>query len=188
VKYFWAVVFVGVCLVFQSGTAFVEAEASKTFFLEDVRENQWCAFESETTWRAAVQSTGAMTVGTIEYSGDHLSQIDVTETDESGDWTVYDHYFLDNRAQIIKLSRLVNVLPGDRSVLEDFAIGDRKARKTGTTAKQLSTGRPLTSPEPVWLPDLPVETRTKMFPFSALFGSPGLKTANRTCVQTAGSQ
>jgi hypothetical protein len=119
----------------------------------------------------------------LAYSNDHLSKIDVTETDESGDWTVYDRYFVDDHGQLVKLSRLLNVLPGDRSVSQTFSISNGKATKIATTEKQLSTGKPVTPPKGDWLPDVPIETATKMFPFSALLRRPGLRTSSKSCVK-----
>jgi len=182
-RFLGAVTLTGVFLLFQPGHVSQQAKAAKVFLLEDVGNKQWCAYNKEATWKAAVQDAGAMTVGTLTYSNGHLLQIDVTETDQSGDWTVYDHYFLDDRGEIVKLSRMINVLPGDRSVLQTFSISDGKARKTATTEKQLSTGKLLTSPQAVWLPDLPINTGTKLFPFSGLLGRPGLTTNSKSCVQ-----
>ena len=175
------VILAGVLLL-VAGYIFGQVKAAKVFLLEDTRSHQWCAYNNEAPWNAAVQDAGAMTVATLTYSDDHLSRIDVTETDESGDWTVYDHYFLNDRGQIVRLSRMINVLPGDRNVVQTFSIRDGKATKTGTTVKQLSTGQPLTSPKPTWLPDLAIRTETRMFPFFSLLGLADLRTASKTCV------
>jgi hypothetical protein len=174
------------CLLLQSYPVSTQTKAPRIFFLEDNGKAQWCAFNSEATWKTAIQDTQAMTVGTLTYSDDHLSQIDVTETDESGDWTVYDQYFLDDQGCIVKLSRMINVLPGDRSVSQFFSIREGRATKTLTTVRRLSTGKALTSPKPIWLPELPVETSVKMFAFSRLLRYPGLRTTIKTCVQIPG--
>jgi len=131
--------FAGVLLLSQLGRASAQAKAAKAFLLEDASSNQWCAYAKEADWNAAVQDAGAMTVAPLTYSDDHLLQIDVTETDETGDWTVYDHFFLDDRGRIVRLSRLINVLPGDRSVLQEFSISDGRANRTAITETQLST-------------------------------------------------
>jgi hypothetical protein len=186
-KYF-AATLVGFLLLFQSGVALARAHASKLFLLEDAGNNQWCSYNTESTWKVRVQEVEAMTVATLTYSNDHLSQIDLTETDESGDWTVYDHYFLDDHGQLVKLSRLLNVLPGDRSVSQTFSISNGKATKTATTEKQLSTGKSVTSPAADWLPDVSIETATKMFPFSALLSRPGLRTSAKSCVKVSVAQ
>jgi hypothetical protein len=180
--------FAGVLLLAQFGRASAPAKAAKVFLLEDASSNQWCAYAKEADWNAAVQDTGAMTVAALTYSNDHLLQIDVTETDETGDWTVYDHFFLDDHGQIVRLSRLINVLPGDRSVLQGFSIGNGKANRTATTEAQLSTGKQLVAPKSVWLPDLPIATGTKMFPFSVLLARPRPWTGGKSCVQVPAPQ
>ena len=185
---YFAMALVGISLLFQAGFAPGQTKASKVFLLEDAPNNQWCSYTTESTWKAKVQEVGAMSVGTLAYSNDHLSQIDVTETDESGDWTVYDHYFFDDHGQLVKLSRLLNVLPGDRSVSQTFSISNGKATQTATSEKQLSTGKPVTSPTADWLPDVSIETSTKMFPFSALLSRPGLRTSPKSCVKVSVSQ
>lgn len=183
-----AAILTSALLLLQVGLASAQAKARKVFFLEDAGKNQWCAFDSEAAWKAAVQDAGSMAVGSLTYVGEHLSQIDVTETDESGDWTVYDRYVLGDHGQPIKLSRTINVLPGDRSVLQTLSISEGKVKKTAIVAKQLSTGKPLTSPNPIWLPKLPIDTGAKMFPFSALLVRPGLRTNGKSCVQVLGKR
>lgn len=185
---YFAAGLVGFSLLFQSGIASAQAKASKMFLLEDAGNSQWCFYTTESTWKAKVQEVGAMTVGTLHYSNDHLLQIDVAETDESGDWTAYDRYFFGDHGQVVKLSRLLNVLPGDRSVSQTFSISNGKATKTATSEKQLSTGKPRTTPTADWLPDVSIKTATKMFPFTALLSRRGLRTSPRSCVKVSASQ
>jgi len=185
---YFAAALVGVSLLFQPSFASAQAKASKVFLLEDAGNNQWCSYTTESTWKAKVQEVGAMTVGTLAYSNDHLSQIDVTETDESGDWTVYDHYFFDDHGQLVKLSRLLNVLPGDRSVSQTFSISNGKAEKITSSEKQLSNGKPVTKPAGDWLPDVAIQTAPKMFPFAALLSRPGMRSSPKSCVTISASQ
>lgn len=174
---------IGVLLFFCSDHGSGQAKTAKVFLLEDTASNQWCAYDEEAAWNTAVRDAGAMTVGTLTYSNDLLLRIDVTETDETGDWIVYDHYFLDDHGRIEKLSRMINVLPGDMSVSQMFSIRNGKAKKIATSEKQLSTGKPLTSPKPVWLPDLLIKTRTNVFPFSGLLEHSDLRTASKICTK-----
>jgi hypothetical protein len=183
-----ALTLVAVVLLFHSDYALGQANTAKVFLLEDAVSNQWCAYKNEATWNAAVEHARAMRVAALAYSNGRLSKIDVTETDESGDWIAYDRYFVDDRGQMIKLSRMINVLPGDRSVLQTFLISDGKVKKIATTEKQLSTGKPLTAPESVWVPNLPVETTTGKFAFSGLLGRRPLWTNSKYCVQISGAQ
>src|SRR5438270_572555 len=85
-------VFVGIGAVWLLLVAFAPAELKETkiYLLKDDVKEEWCAFANEPEWRAAVQNAGSMMVGTVIYSGQHLSKVDVTETDQTGDWTVYD--------------------------------------------------------------------------------------------------
>jgi hypothetical protein len=179
----YAAALVGLLLLFQAASASAQAKASKVFLLEDLANNQWCSYTVESTWEAKVQETGAMTVGRLDYSNGHLSRINVTETDESGDWAVYDHYFLDDHGRLVKLLRLLNVLPGDKSVSQTFSISGGKVTKTATSEKQLSTGKERTNPTADWLPDLPIESATTMFPFASLLSLPSLRTAPESCVK-----
>jgi hypothetical protein len=176
--------FIGFLLLFQSGFASAQAKASKVFLLEDAGKNRWCSYLSESTWKSKVQQVGAMRVGTLVYSDNRLSQIDVTETDESGDWTVYDQYLLSEDGEVVKLTRLLNVLPGDRSVSETFSISNGKATKTAMSEKQLSTGKPVSSPRGDWLPDVAIETEPKMFPFYALLSNAGMRTSPSSCTKS----
>ena len=174
--------------VLGASPARAQVPSSKVFLLEDADNKQWCAYNAESTATTAVQQLGAMTVATLTYSNEHLVQIDVSATDQSGDWMAYDRYSLDGDGHIVKLSRLINVLPGDRSVVQTFSISDGKATKTGTSEKELSTGQLLTSPKPVWLPTLTIETAVKLFAFSALLDRPDLRTSTRLCATTTGKQ
>jgi hypothetical protein len=124
-----------------------------------------------------------MTAATLLYWNDHLTQIDVTETDETSDWTAYDSYFLDGHGQLVKLSRLLSVLPSDRSVSQTFSISNGKATRTASSEKRLSTGKAVTSPAADWLTDLPIKTGTSMFQLSPLLGSPGLRKSQKSCVE-----
>jgi hypothetical protein len=83
---------------------------------------------------------------------------------------------------------MIDVLPGDRTVSLTYSISNGKGKKNTTSEKQLSTGKPLTSPKSVWLPDLPIKTETKQFPFFGLLGRSELTKSSKSCVQTTVSQ
>jgi len=172
-----------IIFLLQNGLVAAQKKAGKVTLLEDTAGHQWCAYNKESAWQKAVQETGAMTVGTLSFSNDQLSRIDVTETDESGDWTVYDHYRLDHANKIVRLERMINVLPGDRSVVQTFSISEDRAKKIQTESKQLSTGKILNDPKPIWLPQLAIRTELSQFPFSALITLPNLRTWEKSCVQ-----
>jgi hypothetical protein len=172
-------------LLFKQDFAWAQTKAPKVFLLEDVKTSQWCSYLSESNWKAKVQHIEAMTVGAAIYSNDHLTEIDVSMTDESGDWTVYDHYLLDDHGQIVKLERLLNVLPGDTSTTQIFSISHGIATKTANSEKQLSTGKPLSTPSGAWLPELTIRTDPKRFPFSALLTRPDLRISPQSCAKVS---
>lgn len=178
------VAFIG-CLILQSGCALGQQKAAKLFFLEDVKTNRWCAFDEEPVWNAAVQEVEAMTVGALTYSSGRLLRIDVTEAGESGDWIVYDNYFIDGKGRVTKLSRLINVLPDDRSVSQTFSILEGKPTMTMMTEKELGSGKLLASPEPAWLPDLPIRTELKQFPFSGFLVESDIGLDGRVCIRAS---
>lgn len=164
--------------------ACAQGKMSTVFLLEDAKSNEWCAFKTEALWQTAVQNSGSLTVGKLVYSDNHLFEIDMTQAAESGDWIIYDRYFLNTSKQVVKLRRTINILPGDRSVSERFSLANGKARKIQVSSKQLSTGKLLKSPKPIWLPELPINTTTKMFPFASLLDHIDIAMDNKVCAKS----
>jgi hypothetical protein len=185
-KIWRATLFVIVCFISQSSCAWGQQKSNKTFFLEAAKSGQWCAFDKEPAWNEAVQMAEAMTVGTLTYSNGHLSGIYVTEAGESGDWIVYDNYSIDEKGRVTKLSRRINSLPDNRSVSQGFSIHEGVPTKTEVTEKELGSGKLLSSPEPVWLPDIPIRTDLKQFPFAGLIVRADIGVNRKVCIQ-AGS-
>jgi hypothetical protein len=165
--------------------ALAQGTGKPLFLLEDTEHHQWCAYGSESEWTSEVKSLTAMVVGTLEYSGDHVSKIAVTEEDEAGDWTVYDHYVIDDKGQISELKRTINILPGDRSEDETYVMLDGKPKKQVSNSRRLSTKEPLHGQkEKVWLPEVPIITRVQDFPFASLIleKHPQLASSGKVCV------
>lgn len=168
--------------VLEPTFVFGKMKTSRVFLLEDTQKKQWCSFNDEAGWKARVQSLRSENVAVLTYSNDALTKIDLTQTDHTGDWTVYDHYSIDGQGDLAKLSRLINVLPGDWSVLQTFSIKRGEVTKTASIVKQLRTGEIVSSPKIDWLPDLPIITNSSMFPFSDLLNRRGLRESNECCV------
>jgi len=91
----------------------------------------------------------------------------VTQEDEAGDWTVFDHYEIGKTGELGRDRREIRILPGDRLVEETYSIRDGVVDKQSTNTKSLSTGQKLTDGED-WLPDVPVLGRMKDFRFAPL--------------------
>lgn len=181
-------------IVFGAGVFFLQlvyavdyAKEGKIFLLEDTSNAQWCAYAKNTEWSAAVQDIGAMAVGELTYINSRLLRIDVTETDETGDWIVYDHYFLNDHEELVKLSRLINVAQGDRRFIQVFSIKDGRTKNIVTKERRSSASDLAVSSKPEWLPDVLIYTRKELFPFSGLFHQLKLMKNGRLCVHISGS-
>jgi len=160
--------------------ALAQSTGKRLFLVEDAEHHRWCAYRSESEWTSEVKSLTAMIVGMLEYSGDH-----VTEEDEAGDWTVYDHYVIDDKGQISGLKRTINILPGDRSEDETYVMLDGKPKKQASNSRRLSTKEALPGQkEKVWLPDVPIITRVQDFPFVSLIlqKHPEFSSNSKVCV------
>src|SRR5450759_323329 len=144
--------------------------AGKLFLLEDAGHHLWCAYADETTWKVAVEKSSSDVVATIEYISGRASKISFTQQDETGDWIAYDRYSLGDTGALEALNRTVNVLPGNRSVEQTFTIKDGKFQKKSTASRNLDTHE-LIPPTNDWLPDLPVMTNLRAFPFFPLLGA-----------------
>jgi hypothetical protein len=150
----------------MSNVGFAQRKSGKEiFFLEDDQRRQWCGYSDQSEWKSAVQSLSAMIVGGVAYLKDRVSVIHVTETDESGDWAVYDEYTLDQNGRLQKLKRTINVLPGRITEDQIFRIENGKAIQESRSSRELGTGKPTQFPGGNWRPDLPVITNVQAFPF-----------------------
>ena len=172
-------------LLLQLSTAVAEVEAPRLYLLEVPKTHQWCTYASQSVWNAAVQKTGSAKVAELTFRGDRMSVISITETDESGDWMVFDRYLLDELGRPYKLFRTLNVLSGDRSVIEAFSLSEDKVTKLSTRSKQLRTGRNVPPSEDVWLPHIPIARRLNMLPFSDLLTRSDLRQAEKICITSS---
>jgi hypothetical protein len=139
----------------------------KLFLAIGADSQEWCIYTDEARWKSDIASLGSSSVGTLDYSGDRLSAIDVTQEDETGDWIVYDHYSVSPDNRPTQDSRRINILPGDRTVNETYAIENGHAERRSSLTRSLSTGQAPSNSEK-WLPDVPVFVDLHDFPFVSL--------------------
>jgi hypothetical protein len=140
------------------------------YFLKDDSHKQWCGYASESRFKAQIQALAAMVVGGADYTDSRISTVHVTETDETGDWEVYDEYTTDKNGKLESLKRTINILPEHNSEEQLFLIQNGKAIKQRSTYHALGMGKtPQKSVD--WFKAPPVVTRIAAFPFSALIGS-----------------
>lgn len=155
--------------------------SEQAFLLEDSRTQQWCRFSNEANWKVQVQSRSATTVASAEYAKTSLSRIHVTEESKSGDWTVYDDYFL-NGGTLTRLIRRMNILPGDISVEQVFRFTNGRAVLQKTESHDLKTGKPRKTNDND-LPEVPIVTDIHKFPFFLLITDrPGSPHSNEACI------
>lgn len=144
-----------------------QAKEEKLYLVGDEGHHEWCAYRSQSSWKSDVDKLSPARVGTLIYTVDDLSAIEVSEQDETGDWIVYDEYSLASNGELRGDQRRINILPGDRAVEETYEIHDGKAEKQSSTTRSLSTGKASATSE-TWLPGVPITTRVENFPFAAL--------------------
>lgn len=111
--------------------------------------------------------------------------MELVQDDEpgAGDWSIVDRYYCDQDLRLTKLARTINVLPGDLSVARVYAIGGGQARQVAPTTVELSTGKPAALPDDVWLPDVPIVSNAKAFPFVATLRRPSTPIDAWSCVK-----
>lgn len=139
----------------------------KLFFLDDADHSTWCVYANESSWKDAVEKTGADNVATAEIADFKAITIQFTQSDETGDWMVFDEYTVGRDDSMVGLSRRINVLPADRTIEEKYALQNGALVKMSTATRSLTTSKILQNGGP-WSPDLPVLKRVQDFPFATL--------------------
>jgi len=133
-------------------------------------------------WKADVDSLESMTVASLRFVDGHVSAIDFTETDETGDWIVYDRYTFEPSGRLLRLERRTNLATVDRGILETFVLKGDKVTRTNISQRSLRTDAPLPSKN-VWTPNLPVRKAVGDFPFGQLVQRDleNLRTKGKVC-------
>jgi hypothetical protein len=140
------------------------------YFLKDDSHKQWCGYASESRFKAQKQALAPMVLGGADYTDSRISTVHVTESDETGDWEVYDKYTADKSGKLESLKRTINILPEHNSEEQLFLMQNGKAIKQRSIFHALGMGRtPQKSVD--WFKAPPVVTSIGAFPFSALIGS-----------------
>ena len=100
----------------------------KLFFLDDADHSTWCVYANESSWKDAVEKTGADNVATAEIADFKAITIQFTQSDETGDWMVFDEYTVGRDDSMVGLSRRINVLPADRTIEENTRFKRRSGQ------------------------------------------------------------
>lgn len=147
-----------------------QSRYGKLYFLEDSAKHEWCGFDNKVTWRTRVDSVSALKVASVKISAGRIDTLDVTEGDEAGDWIVYDRYSFGPHLKLESLDRVMNVLPGDRSVKQRFVNRGGRLKLQHEIILELSTGQVVTDSS-FWRPGPTVVSDAQEFPFWQLVAS-----------------
>ena len=139
------------------------------YYLKDDSNKQWCGYTSESRFKAQIQALAARVVGDTEYADGRILTVHLFETDETGDWGVYDEYSASKSGELRGLKRTINILPEHVSEEQVFLIQNGKAIKQRSTFRDLDTGKPIQKSVD-WFKAPPVVKGIDAFPFSALIG------------------
>ncbi len=134
------------------------------YLLRDESRGTWCGYASEAQFRAEAESLGAAVVGGATYTDGRLSRVEVTVTDETGDWEVYDDYLIPLKKRSWRLSRTVSIIPEDLREKHLFVMNAGKAVEQQASYTELGTGRP-TDRRAEWFESPPIFTDRRQFPF-----------------------
>jgi hypothetical protein len=96
-----------------------------------------------------------------------MSEIHVTQTDQTGDWAVNDEYILDQNERLQTLKRTINIIPEDTSEKQMFQIKNGKAVKQSSRQTDLRSGE-ATQKSVDWFHEPPVITNMRGFLFLPL--------------------
>jgi hypothetical protein len=131
------------------------------FFFKDAAHGQWCAFKSESEWRAEMGLIPPKIVGGIEYKDNRVSVVHVSEVDETADWRVYDSYTVTKDGKLDSLKRQITIPSESVNDEEVWVIRNGRATKQGGKTNTDSRGVLL---------NIPVVTSVQSFPFWPLSG------------------
>lgn len=153
-------------LLWTGGASSQPSSEDKIQLLENPQNHEWCAYRDESEWMSDVDSLTARNLGRLVYSGGRLKEIFVTQQHETEDWSVEDRYFVGPQGALERLSRIIEILPGDRRVKEIYLIRGGKALRQTREVRSLSTDKPASLGD-ASLPQVAVKTNALELPFAA---------------------
>jgi len=158
---------VSILVCCAAAVSFCQTRGGRSIFLLAGENGGWCAFKNERTWASAKASMDTVPdVAKVDYLNGQVTFVYVTTADETGDWTIYDKYVFDKNGQPTRLERTINITDQMREE-QTWAIRNNKAVKERSVGRSLSTHAVIPEGK-IWLPDLPVITRAREFPFWTL--------------------
>ena len=140
------------------------------FLLQHPETQTWSVYGNEKEWRTAVDSTAAQEVGTVTYTKGRISQVVLTVAAESGDWIVIDNYSVAPSGAFVSLSRTIKIQAADLKVEHVYKYPNGQPMLRTQVSRSLKTGRRVRASDE-WLPEIPVVSHFRAFPFARLLDS-----------------
>ncbi len=147
---------------------FAAEQSTRVFILQDALNKSWCAFISESAWKAAARRTSPDFIVVADKSRGELSTIYITSNSE--DARTSDEYSIGPGGSLMALKRLTDDITDRMTREQHWAIRRGRLYKTFEVWRQFDTNvRVKPAPERVsWLAEYPIIHRLQDFPFAAL--------------------
>jgi len=145
-----------------------QAQLKDSVFVARGTGGTWCAFKRREEWVLYADSNHSYVVSTVVTKAAHITAVDVTTTDETGDWAVFDHYVLGLNGRVERIDRRVNT--ADRKIVKQvFVARHGRLEALSRAYFDFDSGR-RSSDTTAELPDIPLHSALADFAFAEAFG------------------
>jgi len=150
-KYSLLIIFI---LTAQCASASQTGTAKKVIYLlRNDETKEWCGFATESPWRAAIALTNPDITGGVEFKNDRIASVQLSTTDFTADWSVYDNYAVNNDGTLQRLTRDISFQ--NEKVREEWGfVGGKAVRRKPPVSQPAETQF-----------RMPVITSLEAFPF-----------------------
>ena len=151
------------------------ARKTHIYLLKDSPHQQWCSFADRKAWQAWLndEKNYSLDNAIVDLVDGGISVIKLQQESESQDSAIIDTYFLSGD-KVQRLSRRMNVLPGDTTETQIFLIQDGRPKLQSTVIRRLSNGAPLKRSQSM-MPQTEIITSFNGFPFASLLDAEHVK-------------
>lgn len=161
---------VSLSTVLLMGSALAQVRPSpisdrEIFLVEDPQSRRWCGYSSKSASKSEAERLNAMVVVGVENTNGLISTVHVTEWDESGDWSVDDTYSLDKKQKLQTLLRVTDNFSLGITQERQYRIENGEAVMKSSRSRAGRTGTPIADLSSDDLPDVPITSDLRSFPF-----------------------
>lgn len=114
---------------------------STVWLLQKPDASAWCSYADQSLWKVEIDRFSSPKVGKAVISRGRWRLLEITETAESGDWTITNRLTRASKGRST-LGRSFYILSDDSKVEETFSISPFGRVRTARSAASLTTGRP----------------------------------------------